>query len=111
MAWNRSSTLLAVSSDALHAVFVFEPASGRLVMRVEGHRRPCLWCDCRGEAGAGRSGHGCGEPARGSGASSGSTQPPLEVAVRLPSSLPPPSTCPSLPPAALTPQRGLCALG
>lgn len=44
IAWNASSTLLAVSSDALHAVFVFEPHSGRLMLRVEGHRRPCLWC-------------------------------------------------------------------
>lgn len=46
LAWNASSTLLAVSSDALHAVFVFEPHSGRLVLRVEGHRHPCLWCVC-----------------------------------------------------------------
>ena len=44
VAWNASSTLLAVSSDVLHAVFVFEPASGRRLLRVEGHRRPCLWC-------------------------------------------------------------------
>jgi hypothetical protein len=41
-AWNASSSLLAVSSDALHAVFVFEAGSGRLALRVEDHLRPCL---------------------------------------------------------------------
>jgi hypothetical protein len=42
-AWNASSTLLAVTSDALHAAFVFEPEGGALLLRVEGHGRPCLW--------------------------------------------------------------------
>ena len=43
VAWNASSTLLAVTSDALHAVFVFEAASGRMVLRAESHAKPCLW--------------------------------------------------------------------
>jgi hypothetical protein len=41
-AWNASSTLLAVTSDALHAVFVFGIPSGQLVMRVEGFVRTVL---------------------------------------------------------------------
>lgn len=43
VAWNSSSSLLAATSDALHAVFVFEPGSGAMAMRVEAHTRPCLW--------------------------------------------------------------------
>eukprot|EP00887_Chlorella_sp_A99_P007867 scaffold20.g7867.t1 len=41
-AFNASSTLLAVSSDTLHAVFVLDPASLQQLYRVEGHKRPCL---------------------------------------------------------------------
>lgn len=40
--WNSSSSLLAVTSDALHAVFVFSVPSGQLVMRVEGFIRSVL---------------------------------------------------------------------
>lgn len=40
--WNASSSLLAVTSDALHAVFVFSIPSGQLVMRVEGFVRTVL---------------------------------------------------------------------
>lgn len=40
--WNRDSTLLAVSSDVLQSVFVFNPATQQQVHRVEGHARPCL---------------------------------------------------------------------
>ena len=40
--WNSSSTLLAVTSDALHAVFVFSVPAGDLVMRVEGFIRSVL---------------------------------------------------------------------
>jgi hypothetical protein len=40
--WNASSSLLAVTSDALHAVFVFAMPTGHLVMRVEGFVRAVL---------------------------------------------------------------------
>jgi hypothetical protein len=41
-AWNASSTLLAVTSDALHALFVFSIPSKQLVMRVEGFVRTVM---------------------------------------------------------------------
>jgi WD40 repeat protein len=41
-AWNRASTLLAVSSDALRAIFVFDPRTKARVFRAENHPRPCL---------------------------------------------------------------------
>ena len=41
-AWNASSSLLAVTSDALHAVFVFAIPSGQLLMRVEGFVRTIM---------------------------------------------------------------------
>lgn len=42
VAWNSSSSLLAVSSDALFAVFVFDPHSRQMVLRIENHIHPCL---------------------------------------------------------------------
>jgi hypothetical protein len=45
-AFTASSTLLAATSDALRAVFVFEPASGARLLRVENFARallPCAW--------------------------------------------------------------------
>jgi hypothetical protein len=41
-AWNASSTLLAVTSDSLHALFVFSIPSGQLAMRVEGYVRTLM---------------------------------------------------------------------
>jgi hypothetical protein len=43
-AFNASSTLLAATSDALRAVFVFEPASGARLLRVENFARALLPC-------------------------------------------------------------------
>ena len=42
-AWNSTSTLLAATCDTLRSVLVFEPVSGHMVMRVEGHPKPVLW--------------------------------------------------------------------
>ena len=42
IAWNSTSTLLAATSDVLHAVFVWDPATGDIVSRIEGLVRPCL---------------------------------------------------------------------
>jgi len=40
--WNASSSLLAVTSDALHSIFVFAIPTGQLVMRVEGFVRTVM---------------------------------------------------------------------
>ena len=40
--FNASSSLLAVTSDALHAVFVFSMPTGALVMRIEGFMRSVM---------------------------------------------------------------------
>ncbi|KAI3437592.1 hypothetical protein D9Q98_000045 [Chlorella vulgaris] len=42
VAWNSSSTLIAVTSDALRSVCVFDAPSGQMVMHMECHRYPCL---------------------------------------------------------------------